>query len=632
MQSIKHFIFSSRKGKLSWDVLIRIAITNLLSSPSRTGVTVGAIAIGTAAVVFLISFSYGLERIVTKRLVQPNSMRLTDVQSQSTALSLNKKTAAEIEKLPDVEKVAKAVSLAGSMSVRNSKMDVVVMGVTNDYLDFGNFTPIVGKIFSFAAEKQTGGSSSLIDLIALLQNNTSVLGQSEKTQSIVLGQVISDKTIRFRIEDEIYLPVRKMPGAQGEIIGYVRGNIMDSYPGKEIWGGVYQSENTAGKNYLDQKGNWWGRWIRARLPLWSEEAPTVYVAKKDTDGNQMYTDGYIAERGIKVLSDNEALIDKQLQELQNKKQSVLGVNTDNNLVSQSIDKNSTAAAELTQLVQSQQTASQSTKSAELAIIEVKKSGGKELLVSTNLLSSLKIKESDSIGMKVDLSYIVSGDLLSGVAGRVVSKPVTYTIVGVIKDDKRPFVFSPLADIESIGIQKYSIMKVLVKDPQKLANVRNRIQIMGFVTQSIVDTLSQVNKLFGVMRFLLGTFGMIAFVVALFGMFNTLTISLLERTREVGVMKTIGTTDNDVMRLFMVESVIVGVCGGIAGIFLGLAGGWVIDGIFVFFQSDKSIRLFYAPPLFLFAIFCMSVIVGFTTGIYPSQRAKQINPLNALRYE
>lgn len=629
---IQRLIFSSKRGKLSWDVIVRIAVTNLLSAPSRTGVTVGAIAIGTAAVVFLMSFSYGLEKIVTKRLVQPNSMRLADVQSQSTALSLNKKTAAEIEKLPGVEKIARAVSLAGSMSVRNSKMDVVVMGVANDYLDFGNFIPVAGKTFSPAAEKQARESTALIDLVALLQKNTAVLGVSDNSKPLYSGQFITDKTVRFRIEDEIYLPVRKQPMRDSEILGYVRGNVMDSYPAKEVWGGVYQSENVAGKNYVDQKGNWWGRWIQARIPLWNEDAPTVYVTKKDTDGSQMYSEGYVAERNVKIMSDNEALLDKQLQELQNKKPSVLGINTNTNFVSQSIDKNSTAAAELKQLVQAQQTQSQSSSSAQLAIIEVKKTGGKEILVSTGLLSALKIKMTDIINAKVDLSYIVSGDLLSGVAGRVVSKPVTYTVVGVIKDDKRPFVFAPLADIESIGIQKYSIIKVLAKDQESLPAVRSKIQIMGFMTQSIVDTLSQVNKLFGVMRFLLGTFGMIAFVVALFGMFNTLTISLLERTREVGVMKTIGTTDDDVMRLFLVESVVVGVCGGILGIILGLIGGGVIDMVFLFFQVDKSVRLFYAPPLFLFGIFCMSVIIGFATGIYPSQRAKQINPLNALRYE
>lgn len=631
---IKRLIFSSKRGKLSWDVIVRIAVTNLLSAPSRTGVTVGAIAIGTAAVVFLMSFSYGLEKIVTKRLVQPNSMRLTDVQSQSTALSLNKKTASEIQKLPGVEKIAKAVSLAGSMSVRNSKMDVVVMGVANDYLDFGNFVPIAGKTFSSAAEKQARESTGLIDLIALLQKNTAVLGSGDIAKPISSGQFITEKTVRFRIEDEIFLPVRKSPQANSEIVGYVRGNIMDSYPAKEVWGGVYQSENVAGKNYVDQKGNWWGRWIQSHVPLWSEEAPTVYVVKKDTDGSQLYTEGYIAERNVKIMSDTEALMDRQLQELQNRKPDVLGIATGSstNFVSQTIDKNSTATAELRQLVQAQQTESKASTSAQLAIIEVKKQGGKEILVSTGLLSALKMKTNDIINTKVDLSYIVSGDLLSGVAGRVVSKPVTYTVIGVIKDDKRPFVFAPLADIESIGIQKYSIIKVLAKTPELLPSVRSKIQIMGFMTQSIVDTLSQVNKLFGVMRFLLGTFGMIAFVVALFGMFNTLTISLLERTREVGVMKTIGTTDDDVMRLFLVESVVVGVCGGILGIVLGLIGGGLIDAVFVFFQSDKSVRLFYAPPLFLFGIFCMSVIIGFATGIYPSQRAKQINPLNALRYE
>lgn len=630
---MRRYLYASKRGTLSWYVIARIGIVNLLSAPSRTSVTVGAIALGTAAVVFLMSFSYGLEKIVTKRLVQPNSMRIADVQTQSTALSLNKKTVADIKRITNVEKLAKAVSLAGSMSIRNSKMDVVVMGVTNDYLDFGHFVPLYGKTFSTTAEKQSQGKTSLTDLITLLQKNADVLGTTDTEKKIQENQIITDKTIRFRIDDELYLPVRTTSSTDGVISGYIRGSDLDSYAGKEVWGGIYSSPSMAGKNYQDASGKWWGRWIMARLPLWQEDAPTVYSVKKESSGSQTYIEGYIVERNVKILSDREALFEKQLQELQSKPgEKVLGITTDSHMISESLVKNSTDAAELTQLVASQQKKREASSSAQLAVIEVKKQGGKELVISTGLISGLKIDPKKAIGMKVDLSYIVSGDLLVGIAGRVVSKPITYTIVGIVKDDKRPFVFAPLADIESMGIQKYSLVKVLAKDEASLSSVRSKIQVMGFVTQSIVDTLSQVNKLFAVMRFLLGTFGMIAFVVALFGMFNTLTVSLLERTREVGVMKTIGTTDNDIMRLFMVESVVVGVTGGIAGIILGLLGGAAIDGIFFLFQHDKSIQLFFAPPLFLFAIFCMSVFIGFLTGIYPSYRAKQINPLNALRYE
>jgi len=116
------------------------------------------------------------------------------------------------------------------------------------------------------------------------------------------------------------------------------------------------------------------------------------------------------------------------------------------------------------------------------------------------------------------------------------------------------------------------------------------------------------------------------------MFNTLTVSLLERTREIAVMKTLGTTDRDVVRLFLAESVIIGFLGGILGIFLGQQIGGVINFISSFFRDDKTVSLFVSPSYFLAMILLLSIGIGIVTGIYPSKRAKNISPLDAIRYE
>lgn len=107
--------------------------------------------------------------------------------------------------------------------------------------------------------------------------------------------------------------------------------------------------------------------------------------------------------------------------------------------------------------------------------------------------------------------------------------------------------------------------------------------------------------------------------------------MLERTREIGVMKTLGTTDTDVLKMFIVESILIGFLGGIAGVLLGLISGKMVDLTFSLFRSDSA-NLFKAPLPFLVSIFILSLVVGFLTGLYPARRARKINALDALRYE
>jgi putative ABC transport system permease protein len=85
-------------------------------------------------------------------------------------------------------------------------------------------------------------------------------------------------------------------------------------------------------------------------------------------------------------------------------------------------------------------------------------------------------------------------------------------------------------------------------------------------------VAQIERLFATLRLLLGFVGTIALAVASLGMFNTMTVSLLERTREVGVMKAMGMQVGEVSELFLAESMIMGVGGGVFGILLGFLGG------------------------------------------------------------
>ena len=169
----------------------------------------------------------------------------------------------------------------------------------------------------------------------------------------------------------------------------------------------------------------------------------------------------------------------------------------------------------------------------------------------------------------------------------------------------------------------------------LAKIRKQIEAMGYTTRSVADTVAQINSLFATAKTLLLLLGMVALAVAALGMFNTLTVSLLERTREVGLMKAMGMKSSEVKELFLTESMTMGFFGGVLGIVAGFVLGKLLGLILSFFAIFKGvgyIDVSYLPLSFVLVILLLSLIVGLATGIYPAKRATKISALNALRYE
>ena len=146
---------------------------------------------------------------------------------------------------------------------------------------------------------------------------------------------------------------------------------------------------------------------------------------------------------------------------------------------------------------------------------------------------------------------------------------------------------------------------------------------------------RINSLFSTARTVLALLGMVALAVAALGMFNTLTVSLLERTREVGLMKAMGMKSSEVQELFLTESMIMGFLGGILGIILGFLAGKALGVVLSVFAVAKGVGILDVsslPAVFVLVILTLSLLVGFATGIYPARRATKISALNALRYE
>jgi len=210
-------------------------------------------------------------------------------------------------------------------------------------------------------------------------------------------------------------------------------------------------------------------------------------------------------------------------------------------------------------------------------------------------------------------------------------------LGVVQDDSTAFSYIPINSIASELSEKvsYNSLKVKVKDKSQIPSMKEKFTSMGYSVTTIADTISQVDQIFRIIQIILAFFGLVALLVASIGMFNTMTIALLERTRDIGIMKAIGVRDRDVSRIFLSEAAIIAGAGGI----IGVVGGWATAklvnigvNMLAISVGGEPETLFATPIVFALGIVIFSFFVGILTGLYPSRRASRLNPLDALRYE
>src|SRR4029077_14358024 len=182
---------------------------------------------------------------------------------------------------------------------------------------------------------------------------------------------------------------------------------------------------------------------------------------------------------------------------------------------------------------------------------------------------------------------------------------------------------------------YSSISVRVKDPSRIQGVEDAIKKMGFTTFSILDASRSLQQVFRVLYAFLGIFGSLALIVASIGIVNTLVMAILERRREIGIMKAIGASDGDVKKLFFAEAGAMGVLGGIGGVALGWAIGHAINlgtNVYLKRQALPPENFWSVPWWLVAAAVAFAFIVSLLSGVYPAARAARLDPVQALRYE
>jgi len=182
---------------------------------------------------------------------------------------------------------------------------------------------------------------------------------------------------------------------------------------------------------------------------------------------------------------------------------------------------------------------------------------------------------------------------------------------------------------------YSTVSVRVKNPGKIQLVEDSIKKMGFNTFSILDATRSVRRFFTVLDLFLGIFGSLALAVASIGIVNTLVMAILERRREIGIMKAIGASDIDVKKLFFAEAGVMGALGGALGVALGWTIGRVINlGTNVYLRSQDLApeQIWFVPWWLVGSAIAFAIVVSLLSGLYPAARAARLDPVQALRYE
>lgn len=605
--------------------LIDMALRNMWFKKSRAIVTVGGMAVGIGAIVFLVSLGYGINKLVIDRVARLEEMQQADVVPQpGSQVKINDASIARIKELPDVAQALPMIAVVAKVNYQNSSTDLAVYGVTTEYLRQTAIQPIYGKIFesdSFAtlpldqSEQEgdvAGISTDLTDSVATPQTDTEQL------------------RVQFSIHQDQWLKVRSAPSVDAPLLGFTKRDF-GLQEGLISIGGPYRDPTGKSETVTRSDGEPAGEWIESTFLLYKavdcqEKDCEQYEPILDEFGNSVKKYGYVARIHMNVTPKPVA--------------PVLGITEDGQANSAVwLNGDVLAASDEALFVEDGEWVEIASEAGVLQAdttkkIELSDSALRQAVVNTSMLKVLGISNEEAVGKKFTAAYQVVGNLLD-TDERLESTPTEYTILGVIPEESAPFFYVPFIDLRSLGVLNFSQAKIVSSDKNSLAKVRQQVESLGFSTSSVADTVEQIDRLFATIRTLLALLGMVALSVAALGMFNTLTVSLLERTREVGLMKAMGMKSQEVRELFLTESMIMGFFGGLLGILLGYIAGKLAGlglSIFSLSQGQGFINISHIPFSFIVVVFLLSLIVGIFTGIYPALRATKISALDALRYE
>ncbi|HEX6304360.1 MAG TPA: ABC transporter permease [Anaerolineales bacterium] len=239
-------------------------------------------------------------------------------------------------------------------------------------------------------------------------------------------------------------------------------------------------------------------------------------------------------------------------------------------------------------------------------------------------------------------------------GNEIRKKVKVRIVGVLPETGNwtdSNMYMRLDDItpwnewllgQRINRQKdgYNSVTIKVTDAKHTLDVADQIKALEFNAYTDQTYVQGINSFYTILQVAFGAVGAIALLVAAIGIANTMAMAILERTREIGLMKAVGATNKDVLSVFLGEAAGIGFIGGLGGVVLGWSAGQVINVLALVYMAGQSASQGMPPPsiavvtpLWLLGFtLVFSIFFGLLSGIYPALQGATLIPINALKYE
>jgi putative ABC transport system permease protein len=185
------------------------------------------------------------------------------------------------------------------------------------------------------------------------------------------------------------------------------------------------------------------------------------------------------------------------------------------------------------------------------------------------------------------------------------------------------------------MQGYPAVNIKVSSVRYIESVKAKTAQWGLRSFALIDQLEEFKKGFIFMDMFLVAVGMIAIVVASLGIVNTMVMSIMERYKEIGIMKAVGASDADVKKIFFFESGVIGFLGGVLGLGLGWGVSMIINQVINYFLARQGVPYtdYFNYPWWLCGgavLFAIGVSLG--AGIYPTIRAARVDPVVALRHD
>ncbi|MFH1101044.1 MAG: ABC transporter permease [Methanobacteriota archaeon] len=238
---------------------------------------------------------------------------------------------------------------------------------------------------------------------------------------------------------------------------------------------------------------------------------------------------------------------------------------------------------------------------------------------------------------------------------------TFSVVGILKksgtgsfggDDRTIFMTLQVAReiVTDVDIDEYSSLQVKIIDTnavdQIIENVNQVLYASRLVTEDTKDftvtsptsMLETIQSTMATLTFFLTGIAAISLLVGAIGIANTMFMSVMERTRLIGILKSIGTKNSEIMKLFITESGIIGLMGGLLGIFLGFIVVGVISSVGINIMgmgrmgtgTNTSVAV-VTPELIIFAL-VFSTVIGIVSGLIPARKAANLQIVEAMRSE